>query len=342
MSMMNSNFAMKSVLMLGVAAVGMMMASGGASAQTRADGYTFTPINAPLAGTAAGQGTVIRGVNGAGQMVGWYATSSNSVNGFVDTNGTFTTIDVPGATMTEAYGINNAGQITGYYVNSSGTNIGFLDTNGTFSNVWVSGSSLTQPTGINNSGQITGRYDFGTSSNGFVDTNGAYTGIALTAATFAEGINDAWQVAGFYNYQRPGDQGFVDTNGTFKTIDDPLGTSGTRLLGINNAGQVVGYYWNSSGIYHGFLDTDGTFTTIDDPLGTEQNDPTGITASGVVVGAYQDSSGVYHGYVATPDNMAPLPAAGGTLPGSMVLLGWLLGRRLTVRRREQKAAAASR
>jgi len=45
MSMMNSKFAMKSVLMMGAAA-GMMMASGGARAQS--SGYTFTAISAPL------------------------------------------------------------------------------------------------------------------------------------------------------------------------------------------------------------------------------------------------------------------------------------------------------
>ena len=45
MSMMNSKFAMKSVLMMGAAA-GLMMAAGGARAQS--GGYTFTPVNDPL------------------------------------------------------------------------------------------------------------------------------------------------------------------------------------------------------------------------------------------------------------------------------------------------------
>jgi hypothetical protein len=52
-------------------------------------------------------------------------------HGFVDTGGSFTTIDVPGAVGTTAYGINDSGQIVGYTIRSGrggGPDQGFLAT----------------------------------------------------------------------------------------------------------------------------------------------------------------------------------------------------------------------
>jgi probable HAF family extracellular repeat protein len=86
MSIMNSKVAMKSVLMMGAAA-GLMMAAGGARAQS--GGYTFTPVNDPL----GVKGTFAEGVNDAGQIVGYFEDSSGVNHGFLDTNGTYTTIN---------------------------------------------------------------------------------------------------------------------------------------------------------------------------------------------------------------------------------------------------------
>jgi hypothetical protein len=41
-------------------------------------------------------------------------------HGFLYSGGSFTQIDVPGATPTDAHGINGAGQIVGSFVNSTG------------------------------------------------------------------------------------------------------------------------------------------------------------------------------------------------------------------------------
>src|SRR5689334_16397319 len=58
-------------------------------------------------------------------------------------------------------------------------------------------------------------------------------------------------------------QGFVDTGGTFRTLDIP-GASSTIAAGINNTGQIVGWFDDSKG-QHGFLHVGGTFSTIDVP-----------------------------------------------------------------------------
>jgi uncharacterized membrane protein len=54
------------------------------------------------------------GINDAGQIVGFFVGPGE--HGFLlDTGGSFTQIDVPGARSTEAFGINDAGQIVGSF-----------------------------------------------------------------------------------------------------------------------------------------------------------------------------------------------------------------------------------
>ena len=72
-----------------------------------------------------------------------------------DTVYTFTQIDVPGATVTNAFGINNAGQIVGTFLNSTGAH-GFLDTGGRFTQIDVPGATATNAYGINDNGEIVG------------------------------------------------------------------------------------------------------------------------------------------------------------------------------------------
>jgi probable HAF family extracellular repeat protein len=87
---------------------------------------------------------------------------------------------------------------------------------------------------------------------------------------------------GFYGFTCVS-HGFLDSGGSFTTLDDPSAGSGvfifggTYATGINASGQIVGYYNDSSGashaflysggsnVAHGFLDSGGTYTTIDDP-----------------------------------------------------------------------------
>ena len=128
MFMMNSKVALKTVLMMGATAVGMMLASGGARASS---GYTYTPISDPL-GTRGGGDSSAWGINNAGQVVGSYEDVTTNAYGFLDTNGTFTSITtVLSAGNTQAMGINSAGTIVGYYWDNTYAFHGFVDTNGT-------------------------------------------------------------------------------------------------------------------------------------------------------------------------------------------------------------------
>src|SRR2546428_14035363 len=70
---------------------------------------------------------------------------------------TFSTIDVPGASSTEALGINNAGQIVGFFKDNIGSGQhGFLYDRGTFTTIDVPGAASTIPYDISNAGHIVG------------------------------------------------------------------------------------------------------------------------------------------------------------------------------------------
>jgi uncharacterized membrane protein len=126
---------------------------------------------------------------------------------FADPIHSFTTIDVPGAIITEARGINGVGQIVGdyLYLHSSGE-YGFLETAGSFTTVACPGASFTSFTaafGINDSGQIVGVCGDSTGWHSFLDTGGSFTTIDVprgaASLTFANGINASGQVVGEYS-----------------------------------------------------------------------------------------------------------------------------------------------
>jgi hypothetical protein len=80
-------------------------------------------------------------------------------HGFLKEYGTYTTIDVPGATETFPDGINNLGTIEGQWDNADYTAQGFLITSaGHFVNLDHPGPEMTAIVGINDRGDVCGGY----------------------------------------------------------------------------------------------------------------------------------------------------------------------------------------
>src|ERR1700686_3928308 len=166
----------------------------------------------------------------------------------------YTTLDDPSGTGTEADDINDAGQIVGLIFDSSATVTGsFLYTNGNY--LALSPWSISPPiaTGINDAGQIVGSDN----SDGFFYSGGNYTALQYPEPggvvwTGAEGINDAGQIVGSYRTNVV--HGFLYSSGSYITLDDPLATTiatgfdGTMARGINDAGQIVGNYYDINGV----------------------------------------------------------------------------------------------
>ena len=92
-----------------------------------------------------------RGASILGQIVGVYSDNTGG-HGFLYSDGSYVTLNAPGALDTYAYGINDKGQIVGNYLNGSGTH-GFLYSNGTYEPLNDPlGVDGTYAQGINNKG----------------------------------------------------------------------------------------------------------------------------------------------------------------------------------------------
>jgi probable HAF family extracellular repeat protein len=75
-------------------------------------GGNFTILDGPSESRA--MYNEANGINNSGQIVGVFSLRGD-VDGYLYTDGIFTTIDVPGAKNTFAQGINDSGQIVGYF-----------------------------------------------------------------------------------------------------------------------------------------------------------------------------------------------------------------------------------
>src|SRR6516225_7596574 len=96
----------------------------------RAPDGTITTFDAPGAGTGSGEGTFVEtptgGINPVGEITG-DSCDAVTCHGFLRTpDGTITTFDPPGSTLTNGNGINPAGAITGNDVDAGGVFHGYL------------------------------------------------------------------------------------------------------------------------------------------------------------------------------------------------------------------------
>ena len=107
--------------------------------------------------------TTANAINSEGAITGLWQDANIVIHGFLrSSSGTLTTFDVPGSSETEPSAIDAAGTITGYFGEAKG-NHGFVRaTDGTFTTFDPPGSaepeSYTFANGINAAGTITGWY----------------------------------------------------------------------------------------------------------------------------------------------------------------------------------------
>jgi hypothetical protein len=158
-------------------------------------------------------------MNNLGVIAGFDIDSGGVQHGFIDRDGSFTTINEP-----------KAGTASGH-----GTSVGY----------------------INDFGQVTGSYT--ESNNDAVAFAGPLRRLIMVSdplapafSTLTAAINDAGVVAGEYLDASGVVHGFTELRGVFAPVEDPAGTEGTDLTGISNLGVVVGFYLDSSGNSHGF------------------------------------------------------------------------------------------
>jgi probable HAF family extracellular repeat protein len=120
--------------------------------------------------------SVASGINGKGDIVGYFTKSDGSTEGFLLKGGAYTEFSYKGsANMTEALGINWQDEIAGVYADSAGKMHGFVLDNLLGTPDWAapiddpSANGTTVVTGIQNHHDLVGYYvDGGGNTNGFL------------------------------------------------------------------------------------------------------------------------------------------------------------------------------
>jgi hypothetical protein len=189
------------------------------------------------------------GITPAGVIAGTYVDSSFTSHGFQRTpDGTFTTVDYPGAS-TEVLAINPAGAIVGDFCNLSTCYHGFLRTpDGTFTDINANAGIAMA---INPAGVITGFVYNGT--GGYLwSPDGSFTTFNPPDSQYTSpfAINPAGTITGYYC--AAGCHGFVRSPDGTITSFDPPGSVFSVPLAINPAGVITGFFYSASGT-HGFV-----------------------------------------------------------------------------------------
>jgi uncharacterized membrane protein len=111
--------------------------------------------------SSEGDGTVMRGLNDAGDQTGWWLKPDGGIQGLIHSGDGFALqFDVPDAAFTLPNDINNAGMVAGYAAPEDFEGRGFVrNPDGTFDFIALPGAESTQIFGINDRGQLVGAYE---------------------------------------------------------------------------------------------------------------------------------------------------------------------------------------
>lgn len=227
----------------------------------------------------------------------------------------FTSVDVPGATVTQASGINAGGDIVGSYVDAKGQH-GFALSGGVFASIDFPTLDMTNPVvrtdarGIGPGGDIVGTYRLmkeptTVPAHGYLLTrNGSFYRIDHPdhANTIAQRILPNGTILGCYH-----DANTMDT--MHGMITNRQGVSGfdmgmTMHNGATPNGKRITGLWTDSAKHgHGYLLDGDNFISFDVP-GTEVGGSTAawdMNAGGEIVGVYTDTSKKVHGFLVDAD-----------------------------------------
>jgi len=289
--------------------------------------FTYKAVN-----VSGATSTQVRGINSAGEMVGFYRTTSLfsctdytlqvpncAVHGFKVVGGTLTKVMVPNSVSTAITGVNDYGDFVGFYQKLDGTYHGFLwlHTNIIKTLNYPNTSLSTVPIGVNNSLVVVGGLwsinSVGTFANGgFVWANGKFSSINLGT----EGCTDCTSINGISDNNIVVGQAFRNDfwNGFLKAgaDDDFRGGknkgSDTFANGVNNATDIVGFNFQQGYFAKHIELNEGTNDSTEVVPGfikvlfpnSAFTIPFGLNSVRAVVGTYGKNDGTgLHGFVAT-------------------------------------------
>jgi uncharacterized membrane protein len=178
-----------------------------------------------------------------------------------------------------------------------------------FTTVDVPGATSTILYGNNDVGQIVGAHSNGGGFQGFLLSNGTFSGFndpdgSVTSATR---INNSGDIVGTLIRSSDSRQvGFLLSGGVYTTLRYP-GAEMTLAAGINNAGQIVGSYDTQNS----FRFENGVYSAFSVP-GASQTFANAINNVGQIAGTYLDASFNGFAYVLQGGQVTTLAVPGTT------------------------------
>jgi probable HAF family extracellular repeat protein len=213
----------------------------------------------------------------------------------------FTTIDVPGATLTSASGINRQGDIVGFFVDAAGQQHGFLRSGGQYRTIDYPNGHAILARGINDAGDIVGTYQRpgetgGVPAHGFLLTRrGGLFAIDYPGHlnTIPQRILNDGTILGCYHD--------TDTMGTMHGMMFQRRFSAMDMgMSMNNGATpdgkyIVGLFMDNDGRSKAYVMEEGRFSAVEVPSALATN-AWDVGPSGVMVGDYTDAAGAVHGF----------------------------------------------
>ena len=215
----------------------------------------------------------------------------------------FTTIDFPGAVLTNVQGINDLGELVGFYTDTAGKTHGFLRSGEQYRSIDFPGAGLTLARGIGPAGDIVGSYQRQNESgavpgHGFLMTRrGGFFKVDYPGHqnTYAQRILADGTILGCYHD--------ADTMGTmhgfvlsWRRGFDAIPESTTMHNGATPDGKlIVGLFTDmTDNRGKGYILDRGRFSPFEVP-GSSFTAAWDVSPSGVIVGVFRDSAG-FHGF----------------------------------------------
>ena len=203
-----------------------------------------------------GSFSVATGVNGTGQVVGYFHTANGHMAArnrvFLYSDHRITDLGTFGGEDGIISAINDSGQMVGSYGREAKADyadrVAFLYSGGKVISLGTLGGKVTAAMDINNSGQVVGYAQTRDGENhAFIYAAGVMSDLGMLPGgtqSFAYAINDSGQVVGASDSVVSTLHAFVYSAGVMKDLNSLIpANSGwvlTEARGINNSGQIVG------------------------------------------------------------------------------------------------------
>ena len=190
------------------AVVGQYTTSAGSPMGFLYENGRFSDVPGPDGAT----GSAAVSINDSGDIVGYYSDSSGLAHGFLLHGGAYTTLDVPGGTLTVATSINAHGTVVLYWLDSSSFFESSEYDGQAYTTINVPGALNSFAVDLNNNGDVLYRWtDTGLHNHGAVLHAGEFSTFDLPNSSFPypAGINDQQViVGGFKTSPSGGTRGF--------------------------------------------------------------------------------------------------------------------------------------